>query len=346
MRIVKIDRENRVIEVVPESMDDLWHLGKIIETGDLVSGRSERKIKPKKEGEKPFRAEIFVKIDAEKVEFHRHSGELRVGGIVVEASPAELVGEREHHTLEIKEGRKVCIGKKEIKKWHVDRLEKAKAAGGREKLVLVVLDDEVADIALLKDFGFEDKAKIMAAKGGKQYAGENGEEGYFKEILKKVKELKAEKVIFAGPGFTRNNIENYIRDKKLKIGDLFFESTNSVGITGINELLKSGKVDRIVENLQLSKETALVERVFEQVGKGGAVAYGWGRGEDAVRKGAVEQLIISEETMLEDRERAEKIMDLVEKVKGETHIISGEHEGVRRLKGIGGVAALLRYKID
>ncbi len=346
MRIVKIDRKNRVIEVIPESMDDLWHLEKVIERGDLVSGKSERKIKPKKEGDKAFKIEIFAKIDAEKIEFHKHSGELRVSGIIVESRPAGLVGEKEHHALEIREGRKVGIGKEEIKKWQVDRLEKAKAASGREKLVLVVLDDEVADIALLKDFGFEDKAKIMAAKGGKQYGGEKSEEGYFKEILDKVGELKAEKVIFAGPGFTKNNIQKYITEKNLRLGSLFFESTNSVGVTGLNELLKSGKVDKIVGDLQLSKETALIEKVFEEIGKGGAVAYGRESVEEAISKGAVEQLVIGEEAMLEDRKEAEKIMDLVEKLKGKVHIISGEHEGMRRLKGIGGIAALLRYKLD
>ncbi len=37
MRIVHQDARKGLIELLPETLDDLWHLSHIIEPGDLVS---------------------------------------------------------------------------------------------------------------------------------------------------------------------------------------------------------------------------------------------------------------------------------------------------------------------
>jgi protein pelota len=44
-------------------------------------------------------------------------------------------------------------------------------------------------------------------------------------------------------------------------------------------------------------------------------------------------------------EEIEKLIDAVESAKGDVHIISSEHEAGSKLSGLGGIAALLRYKI-
>ena len=41
----------------------------------------------------------------------------------------------------------------------------------------------------------------------------------------------------------------------------------------------------------------------------------------------------------------EKIMKAVEKTKGEVQIISSEHEAGKKLDGLGGIAAILRFKL-
>ena len=60
MRVLKIDEVENFLHLVPEIEDDLWHLERIIEKHDLVSGLSDRKIKPKEAGEKPIRVESQV----------------------------------------------------------------------------------------------------------------------------------------------------------------------------------------------------------------------------------------------------------------------------------------------
>ncbi|MFH1256151.1 MAG: mRNA surveillance protein pelota [Candidatus Diapherotrites archaeon] len=344
MRILKVDRENNFFEVVPESLDDLWHLEKVLEKGDIVSGKSERKIKPSKEGEKTFRETIFVEISVEKIEFHKFSGMLRLNGVIVGGKPLELIELKAHHALEVFEGHKIKVQKQRLKNYQVERLEKAKNASAREKFLLVVLDDEEAELALLKDFGFEFKGKIFAGKEGKRYKSEKKGNDYFDELLKKVHEIKAEKVLFAGPGFTKQNLQKYLGGKGVKL-KAFFDSTNSIGSTGLNELVKSGAVDKIVKDLQLSKETMLVERLFLEISRNGNAVYGASEVKRAVDFGAVEVLLVSEERLLEEREEIEKLMDSAEKNRAEVHLIGSENEPGKKLKGIGGIAAITRYKI-
>ena len=39
-------------------------------------------------------------------------------------------------------------------------------------------------------------------------------------------------------------------------------------------------------------------------------------------------------------------MKIVDKTKGEIEIISSEHEGGKKLDGLGGIAAILRFKLS
>src|SRR3989338_2871961 len=101
MQILKIDRKSNYFEVVPDSFDDLYHLERLIEEGDLVSGSAERKIKAQQEGQKAEKQMIFVELEVEKAVFHESSNQLRIQGTVTAAKPEELVPLKAHHTLEI-----------------------------------------------------------------------------------------------------------------------------------------------------------------------------------------------------------------------------------------------------
>ena len=346
MRILNVDKKTCLITLVPEIADDLWHLERIIEKGDLVSGATDRKIKPREQGEKSLRVNLFLEIEVEKVDFHRETGNLRVTGAIRSGKPAELVEVGASHSIEIELGKNFNIKKKELKRFQMERLEKASAATKKGKILLVVLDDERADLALLKEFELQKKGTIWSGKSGKRFESESGIGNYFKEIVDRVKELKAEKVVFAGPGFTRESLKKWIDDKGEK-GQFYFASTNSTGITGLNELLKGSALGKITSEMQLVKETKLVEKIFAEVGKNsGLVEYGVEQVSDAVGKGAVQQLLVADETMLENREIVEELMNKTEEMGGEVHLISAEHEAGKKLASIGGVATLLRFKIQ
>lgn len=344
MKIVKIDKKNNFLEVIPDSFDDLWHIEKIIEQGDLVSGNSERKIKGKHEGDKAVKEKIFVELEVEKTEFHEATNQLRVQGVVVRAKPEELVELKSHHTIEVEPGYKVKITKKELKKYQIDRLERAKQASGREKLLLVVMDDEQADLAFLKDSGLNIKAKINAKKQGKRF--DNKEKGnpYFEELSKKISELEAGKIVIAGPGFEKQNFEKYLKESNSKLKPSY-ESTNSVGITGLNELIKNGKIDKLIEGYHSAEEAKAMEKVLENVSSG-LSAIGFKEVKEAVEKGAVEELIVLEKLLIEKRDETEELLDKAEQTQVKMIFVNPKSEAGKKLEGLGGVTALLRYKMN
>ncbi len=349
MRILQIDRKNNVVKVVPEVRDDLWHLERVLEKHDLVSGTTDRRIKAKEPGGKAERVKMFLQVEVEGIEFDRHSGVLRANGKIVEGKPEDLLEKGAHHSLEIELGRKIEIKKERLKRFQIERLERAVRASHAGKMLLVVLDDEQADFALLREFGIEEKVTIRSGKHGKrQEEDESIRNKYFQQIVDKAREIDAEKVVFAGPGFTKNNLRKFMEGKGVKVAEqLFFEGTNSVGKTGLQELLKGNALEKIAQEMQVLRETKLVEKIFEELGKdSGLVAIGLRECEKAADFGAVEKLLVLENFFLENREKVEEIMDKVEKARGEIHLVGKEHEAGEKLHGIGGISALLRYQIQ
>ena len=347
MRILKIDKKENFLHVVPEIEDDLWHLERIIEKHDLVSGQSDRKIKPKEAGEKPRRVKMFIELDADNVEFHRFLGQLRVSGTITGGKPAELLEMGAQHSLEICLGKDVKIKKQALKKFQIERIKKAAKATKKGKVLLVVLDDEQASFAILREFELEEKASLKSGKSGKQFKGEDVKGKYFAGMLEKILEIKPEKAIIAGPGFAKDEFKKFLEEKGTPKGmQFFFMATNSVGKTGLQELLKGNALEKIAQEMQLVKETGLVEKILAELGKNsGLVEYGLKEVEKAVQAGAVQMLLVSDKFLLENREEAEKVMQNAEKTGSEVHLVNAEHEAGRTLQNIGGIAAILRYKI-
>lgn len=343
MRIVKIDRKANFFQVVPENLDDLWHLQKIIEPGDLVKGQSTRSWKPR-DSTRTERKNILVEVRAEKIELHKHSSQLRINGEIVWGKPEEFVELKAFHSIEVEPEKIVSVKKQKLREYQIERLQKAKDAMGRQKIAVVVLDDEQASIALLKDFGLEEKAKILASKSGKQFKAEEDKK-YFSEIGKILAEAKPEKAIIAGPGFTREHLLEYLKEKmpKLKASS---EALNSVGETGLHELLKKGIAAKAASESQIEKEARAVEALLKEIGQdSGKAAYGLKEVINAVEQGAASELLVTEKELGEKKEEILGILEKAEQAGAKIHIFSSEFLPGKQLQGIGGIAAILRYAL-
>ena len=91
--------------------------------------------------------------------------------------------------------------------------------------------------------------------------------------------------------------------------------------------------------------------MFKEISKDGNNSYGIDSVKKAAEAGAIEKLLVADEVIHELREQnkfevLDKIMKDVDKKKGEVHIISTENEPGKRLQGISGVAAILRFKLE
>lgn len=353
MKIIHKDLKEGKIKVKPENLDDLWYLKGIINKGDLISGRSFRRIRDEEKvrADKGVRVPIFLEIGVENVEFSSYIMRLRVTGKIVHG-PEDLVSFGSYHTIEVQPNDVISITKERWKNWQLDRLREAEKAAKTPLVLIVSVEEGEAEFAIARRYGIDFIVRVTTTISGKRIEKEREttmKEFYgdvaskIKEVLKK-DDIKA--VIICGPGFTKENLLAFLKEKYPKIAEIArIESAGTGGRVGIQEVLKRGVVERIAEDSRISLETQLMERVFEEIGKSSMLAtYGLEEVKKALEYGAIEKLLISD-VFLRKYEDSDRLIEKTKKIRGEAVIVSTEHEAGERLQAIGGIAALLRFKI-
>ncbi len=356
MQILEEKPKEGIVKVKAETLDDLWHLYHVIDPGDVVYAKTLRKQAQRSDSLRAEKVEVipvYLGVKAEKINFHKFANQVRVTGPIVYASRDDVpLGK--YHTITIEEGTVVTIQKPRWKEHHIERLKEAIEASKRAKVMIVVIDEGEADIALVREYGVEMVASIRRNLGGKRYNTdrESEEKRFFHDLAKTMAELmereKIEKAIVAGPGFVKEVFHKFLRENYPELAKkVVIEDTSVTGRTGIYEVIKRGTVDRVYHENRVAKEVQLIEKVLEHVARNtGLATYGLREVEEAVNYGAVETLLVLDELLKgEHRERIEELMDAVRYARGEVVIVSSEHEGGEKLKALGGLAALLRFRV-
>jgi len=356
VQILEEKPKEGIVKVKAETLDDLWHLHHVIDPGDVVYAKTLRKQAQRSDSLRAEKVEVipvYLGVKAEKVNFHKFANQVRVTGPIVYAS-REDVPLGKYHTITIEEGTIVTIQKPRWKDYHIERIKEAVEASRRAKVMIVVIDDGEADIALVREYGVEITTSIRRNLGGKHYSTdrESEEKRFFHDLAKTMAELmereKIEKTIVAGPGFVKEDFYKFLRENYPELAKrVVIEDTSVTGRTGIYEVIKRGTVDKVYHENRVAKEVQLVEKVLENIAKNsGLVAYGIREVEDAVNYGAVETLLVLDDLLKGSMARKiEELMDAVRYSRGEVVVVSSEHEGGEKLKALGGLAALLRFRV-
>jgi protein pelota len=339
MKILYIDKKKRKkykIKVLPQSMDDIWHLSNIIEEGDFVSAlsyRSKEKTLDKLRTGKEEKEAVYISIMAQWVEFHDFSNRLRVHGIIQE--PMDYEGH--HHTLNIEVGKDVAIVK-EWKKKHLDRIKEAIELSNRPLIEIISMDEDEAVIAMLHQSGIQEIARISSNRSGKMYKSEDKRNEYYGKILSKIENER--NLILIGPGFAKEEFHSFGKSRMPKaFKNCFIASVCQSGMVGIREGMKRGIFNMVVGNSRILFEEKLIEEFFEEIAKDGLVAYGEKEVEIAVKMGAVKELLLTNELL----RKKEKLAREAEKKGAIIRIITTEAR--KKLKSLGGIGAILRYAI-
>jgi protein pelota len=344
MKILNRDRKTGEIKLLMQTPDDLWHVYNLVEPGDLViatSFRREEKIHDKLRPERMGKKKMKIGLRAESAEFHEFTDRLRVKG-VIEHAPQDL---GEHHTFNFKVRDTLSIVK-EWKDHHIKRLDDAVDATHEPLITFLSIDDESALLAQLHQYGIEELAEIRSFGMGKMYPTKGGREEYFGEILSKLKSMDVgEALIILGPGFEKDALSQNIMDKMPDMAPkLNLFPTSHCGMLGIQEALKGGMASEILEKSRVGMETKLVEQLLSEISTEGKYAYGLEEVRSATEQGAVETLLVTNKMIR--KEEIEVLLKNVERARGKVVIVSSEHEAGRKLESLGGLGALLRYKIQ
>ena len=344
MRVLKKDLrgEEGEIALLPESLDDLWHLRHLVERGDLVFALSQRKvpaIADKARPEKMERKTVRLGVKIEDVEFHMYSNWLRLHGRIVLGMD---VGS--YHTLNIEVGTDLSILKYHWRPDLLARIDDAVKESQRPKVVLALVEEGEATIGLLRQFGVQMAAEIRMSSG--KGSGEDTRASFMRGVAEAIDNAAGggADVILAGPGFAKDDLKKVIDSSYPDLaGRIAMDDASSIGRSGFQEVLRRGAVKSVLESSRIAREAKLIEELFREIATGGKAAYGIAEVQKAMNYGAIESLLVLDE--FARRGDVDDIMRQVGNSRGKVIVFSSEFEPGDRLASLGGVAALLRFKI-
>lgn len=352
MKIIEEDEKDGIVEIVPETLDDLWHLSHIIEVGDNASSLTTRRIQDnsgdKLRGDRGVKKTFYLGLDIEGISFQLFTGKLRLTGVITRG-PDDLIPLGSHHTLEVKLNTPITIKKDRWHNWAINRLNQAIEASKKLSAIIVVLEDDTATLGLMRQYGIEYYGPIKGNVSGKRIMDKNRQKNiinFYEKVIESITKFDSiQNIVLAGPGFVKNDFFDYLKDKHQDLAKIsIIEPTGAGGRNGIAEVLKKGTVEKLTSENRVAQEMSAINNLLTEIAKNSSkVAYGAKETTNAINLGAVEQLLILDICVPDDG--MGEAMDMVENMKGEVMVISSEHDGGKQLESLGGMAAILRYEI-
>ena len=345
MRVLGEDASNESVKLQVETDEDLWHLYNIIEVGDLVTAsttRREEKAADKLRAEKLEKKRMTLGIRIEKIEFSEDDLRLKLLGII-ETGPQDI---GQHHTLIFENGDSMTIQKKKWRATQLDRVKKAVTESKKPRIVFVSLDQDEATIAILRQYGLKEIATVRSGRSGKQYEEKPSVDGYHGEIHSKLKFIIEPNMplVLLGPGFEKETLADDLKKIDPEMyKKVYVYHTGQSGMVGINELMKAGMGADVLRESAVGSEIEAVEQLMTEIAKDGLGTYGPNEVMNAAMSGAVDKLLILDSKVRE--QDLDDIVRAVESQKGSVIIISSQHDGGKELAALGGMGAILRYKV-
>lgn len=326
-------------KLVAESLDDLWHLSHLIGPSDTVYAVTLRTVdapSDKLRAEKLEKRPVRIGVTVEKVEFTPDANRLRVFGVICFGPD---IGQ--HHTLNVETGYEISV----VRRWTaVDlyRISRAISASTQGVVHIAAVEDGEIEIYRVRQYGPERVTTFTLGSG--KTAGLDSRQGLFAAALEVLSKVTGN-IVIAGPGFVKDDFLQYAKNTNPDLAaKMLAADTRRSGRGAVLEAIGNGVLTRLAEDVQLAREVSFMEEVFMRIGQNGAVAYGMTEVQTAVDFGAVETFLAVDSLIREDA--VARLIEEAETAGAKVVVLSGSFEPGERLTGLGGVAALLRFKIN
>jgi protein pelota len=340
------------ITVVPESLDDLWHLSNVLEPGDEVGADTDRRITRNEENLRDTggqREHMYATVEVEDVEFARFANRLRVSGVIVGCSREDQLGF--HHTLNVEQREELDV----TKRWKPDqlqRLEEAEAARDNPDVLVATVEEAAAFVHSVAQYGAEERTSLVGPTGKGEYARSRSE--LFADLTQVLRTSDADAIILAGPGFTKRDAYGYMEEHAPELTEkITVVDTSAVGDRGVHEVLKRGAVADVQAETRIEREAALIDEFTAELATGEKATYGIEQIAEAAEFGAVDTLLIVDDRLRSERAGegdwetdVDEVLETVDQQGGEVVVFSGEFAPGEQLSNLGGIAALLRYRLE
>jgi len=330
------------------NLDDLWYLTQIIEPGDVVSGVTMRKVKiGQEDNAKMVKKTMFLTITAETIEFSAMGNALRVNGKVKEGT--EEVAQGSYHALELEQNSDITLQKETWLAYQKQKLEEA--VEQQEQYLLCLLERDEALFAVSKRSGYTILTKMQGDVPKKGQITEIKKD-FYQELSKVLSDYferhQPAVVIIASPAFYKEELLKALPPdvKRKSVLSTCFD----VSERALDEVLKRPELQEVLQKSHARQEQLLVEELLGEIHKRGLCSYGWKEVQQAGEQGAVRALLTTDTFIQEQRQSGnfkavDALFKLVDSRGGKIHLLAATQEGGRKLNGLGGIAALLRYKM-
>jgi protein pelota len=275
---------------------------------------------------------------------------LRVQGRIKEGP--EDITLNSTHSIELSLNSEFKLEKEKWYDHHISRLKDAERLSLAPNAIICILDDEQANFGLVIPSGIKSIGEFALRLTKKRIKEKSQDDikRVAEELIKISKEKGIEKIIVGSPMFWKDLVLKELQSRNPAIAkNTLLETVSTGSKRAFYELVASGSFDKIVQKSIASEEEKLVEQLLREISKDtGLYSYGLDEVQDAAKADAVENLLVSEKVADKDNKDWKAIRELIEKVEGTRgiiHIIDAESEAGKKLLGLGGIAALLRYKL-
>ncbi|PNS13953.1 Protein pelota [Sphaceloma murrayae] len=379
MKLIKQSIDPRTLSgsvtLLPTTAEDMWSAHNLISPRDRLRASAIRRVTTQSATGSTVSSRVHTTLTLAitAVDFDARASELHVSGRVASENAHVKMGQ--FHTLDLELNRNFTLEKEEG--WDSVALQTLKEACDTEKRAevwAVLIEEGTANLCVVSDGTTVVRQTVTTRMGDKSMPGYgSGVEKFFRKVLdtlvRAVNFEELRPVLVASSGYTGQKFLAFVKEQSMKTGGkgksgegkelrmlldkIVLEKAGNSGLGGLKEVLASPGVQKRLSDTRFARETGLLDKVFERIRKDdGRVVYGHKEVEQAVDAGAVGRgggvLLISDELFrsLEIRER-KRWVSLVDRVRdkegGEVRVLSSMHESGERLKGVGGVAALLTF---
>jgi len=287
---------------------------------------------------------VNLEIKTEKIEFSKDVMRLRVTGVITQGEEAGS-----HHTFNIEDNSIITI----TKSWRnhqLERIERAVKDTLTPKVLIVCIEEGDSDFGVITQYGVDFPVSVSKSIAGKHEVSSRDKDKreFFGETAAKIIEFidkyNLKNIIVAGPGFYKDEFMNYIKEFQPGISSsIITENVSTGGRAGVYECIKRGMVEKAQKDLRVSLETNVVEVLFQAILTNEGV-YGLRAIEKALEYGAIDKILIVDK-FLKNTE-FEVITEKSRDQRATIYVISSEHDAGKKLEGIGGIGATLRFKIE
>jgi protein pelota len=336
--IGELQRSFGEIKLFPESSDDLWHLQHLILPGCMVFATTLRsvegasdKIRPEKQEKRPVRLGIRV----EQVEFHEYAVRLRVFGLIESGVDAGS-----HHTLNLEPGFEISV----IRTWHqadLDRISRAVKSATADAVHILAIEEGDAELYRMHSYGPRQVFSLTAGSGKGMEC--STRQDMYDAVISVLQPVTGPLVI-AGPGFIKEDFAKRLRALQPDRSLIQVIETRRSGRGAVQEVIGQGILEKLTGDLQLAYEVRYIDELMARIARSDPVAYGEREVADAVKFGAVETLLVADTGLRNPSVAA--VIEEAEDMRAAVVILSTRFEPGQRLENLGGIAALLRYKIS